>query len=133
MRRWSIVALVLLFALSTGTLVFAKGPGSKKGPGGSAAQQKGKSTSVTVAVSTSGKRGGGPTTAPPGWSQGKKTGWHGGTEPPGLAKKSGGTSVAVHASSTSRNSPSKSGKSAGVSATVKTKSPGRGSAHRGKP
>lgn len=26
---------------------------------------------------------------PPGWSHGKKTGWHGGHRPPGLAKKEG--------------------------------------------
>lgn len=35
--------------------------------------------------SASAKEGG----TPPGWGHGKKTGWHGGHRPPGLAKKEG--------------------------------------------
>lgn len=34
-----------------------------------------------------GHKNGGPHETPPGWSQGKKKGWHGGGVPPGLQKK----------------------------------------------
>ncbi len=131
MRRWTVAALTLLFALSAGTLLLGKGPVDKKGPGGPGSGQKGKSTSVGVVISTSGKRPTGPTSRPPGWNEGKKTGWRGGAEPPGLAKKSGTSSVVVHAGATTRTSGAKSGRSAGVSAAGTMKKPAKDSAHSG--
>src|SRR3970040_900521 len=105
MSPWVIRALTVLFALSAGTFLFAKGPGNKKDPGGPG--QRGKSTSVSVVVSMPGKKAAAPRSTPPGWSQGKKTGWRGGAEPPGQAKKSGTSSFVVHASATGRESARK--------------------------
>src|SRR3970040_3025372 len=110
MRPWAIAALTVLFALSAGTFLFAKGPGNKKDPGGPG--QRAKSTSVSVVVSMPGKKAAAPRSTPPGWSQGKKTGWRGGAEPPGQAKKSGTRSVVVPASATGRTAASRPARSA---------------------
>lgn len=137
MRRWIVALVAGLFAFSAGTLLLAKGPGAKKGPGGSPSDARGKTTSVGVVISTSSKGTPGPASTPAGWSQGKKTGWGGGAEPPGLAKKSGGSSVVVHANATTRRASPKQGKSTNLSASVATGKSGKASRRpagaRGKP
>ena len=133
MRRWTVALVAGILAFSAGTVLLAKGPGGKKGQSGSPAEARGKTTSVGVKVSTSGKATPGPDSTPAGWSQGKKTGWDGGAEPPGLAKKSGGSSVVVHGKAARGKASAKGGKSTSVSATVTTGKSGKASRGRGKP